>query len=580
MKKGNRPSKASQRWFRTTSTLASGIFNAVGSPLALSQELRLKNRDHLGLVSCTVDPKWYNCASAFAGDYLVAELFSKFPSWDLGIDREKVALSKFEESERSCLETNRRLRAKCEWDFNEVLSPAAVIFTAAAKIKWLLGDFDWSEAERFFGFGPGATFALSRRHRDPFYKFSGIPEATRECAIAGEAVVCSIPGWRFHLQTVLSADTQSDSLINIAPGNRITTVPKNAKTDRVIAIEPILNMFLQKGIGGVIRRHLRRVGINLNDQTPNQRMAREGSITGKLATIDLSAASDSIAYELVRQLLPSDWFAALELCRSPIGILPSGKKIHYQKFSSMGNGYTFELESLIFWALISAVQSLTRRVGSRFLVYGDDIVVHTDEAPDVIKVLSYCGFSCNMKKTFVDGPFRESCGKHYFRGVDVTPFYVRKDMNVEQLLLFCNNLRRYSRLSFGLDGRFQSVYEEAVSMLPQKLRKPRLPDGFGDSALIGDFDECTPIRARNGFEGYRVAVKLPVTVSERVGGWPYLLRQLLGVPERVPEDLTAKMRLSGGDSPLGAIPRSLSYKVCKVLVPRWENFGPWLTSRA
>lgn len=580
MKIGNRPSKGSRRWFSSVQQLAGSIFCAVGSPVALSQEIRLRNRDFMGLVSCSVDPRGYDCAAAFAGDYLVSELFSKFPSWDLGIDREKVALSKFADSERICLETNRRLRASVEWDFKKVLSPAAVLHTAAAKIRWLLGDFSWSDAERFFGFGPGATFALSRRHRDPFYKFSGIPEATRECAVAGQAVIDSIPGWRFHLQTILSAESESDSLINIAPGNRVTTVPKNAKTDRVIAIEPALNMFIQKGIGGVIRRRLRRVGINLNDQTPNQRMAREGSITGKLATIDLSAASDSVAYELVRQLLPSDWFAALELCRSSVGILPSGEKIYYQKFSSMGNGYTFELESLIFWALISAVQSLTGRVGSRFLVYGDDIVVHVDEAPDVIEVLSYCGFSCNMKKTFVDGPFRESCGKHYFRGVDVTPFYVRKDMNVEQMLLFCNNLRRYARLAYGLDGRFQSVYEEAVSMLPQKLRRPRLPDGFGDAALIGDFDECTPSRAPRGFEGWRIAVRLPVIKGVRVGGWPYLLRQLLGVPERVAQDLSEGMRLTGGESLLGAIPESISYKVCKVLVPRWEDFGPWLTTRA
>ena len=348
MKKGNRPSKASRRWFSSVQTLASSIFNAVGSPVALSQELRLRSRDHLGLVSCTVDPRGYDCAAKFADDYLVSELFSKFPSWDLGLDREKVALSKFADSERICLETNRRLRTPCEWDFKTVLSPAAVLHTAAAKIRWLLGDFDWSDAERYFGFGPGATFALSRRHRDPFYKFSGIPEATRECAVAGDALVRSIPGWGFHLRTLLSADSPSDSLIDIAPGNRITTVPKNAKTDRVIAIEPVLNMFLQKGIGGVIRSELRRVGINLNDQAPNQRLAKEGSITGQWATIDLSAASDSIAYELVRCLLPSDWFAALELCRSSVGILPSGEKIFYQKFSSMGNGYTFELESLIF----------------------------------------------------------------------------------------------------------------------------------------------------------------------------------------------------------------------------------------
>jgi len=579
MRDANRPSKASRRWFESVRQLADSTFHAVGSPVALSQLIRLKNRDFLGLVSCTVDPMGYDCAAKFAGDYLVAELFSKFPSWELGIARDKVALSKFADSERICLETNRRLRrAYDEWDFKTSLSPAAVIFTAASKIRWLLGDFDWSHAERFFGFGPGATFALGRKHRDPYYKFSGIPETTRECAVAGDALIKSIPGWEYHLRTVLSSDTRNDSLINIVAGNRITTVPKNAKTDRVIAIEPSLNMFLQKGIGGLIRSRLRTVGIDLNDQTPNQRRAKEGSITGAWATIDLSAASDSIAYELVRRLLPADWFAALELCRSQIGVLPSGEKIFYQKFSSMGNGYTFELESLIFWALISAVESLTGRVGSGFLVYGDDLVVPTDSAASVIEVLSYCGFSCNEKKTFVTGPFRESCGKHYFRGVDVTPFYVRKDMNVEQMLLFCNNLRRYARLSYGLDARFLSVYEEAVSMLPQKLRRPRIPDGFGDSALIGDFDECLPKRAPWGLEGFVAKVRIQVSSFVKVGGFPYLLRQLLGRRETVNPDEVVEFRESGGGNPLGSIPRDLSYEDRKVLIPQWVNFGPWLTT--
>lgn len=138
-------------------------------------------------------------------------------------------------------------------------------------------------------------------------------------------------------------------------GNKVTTVPKNSKTDRVIAIEPLMNMYVQKGIGGAIRHSLRSVGINLNDQTSNQRLAREGSLQGKLATVDLSSASDSVSLLLVEELLPPDWVAAIKLCRSPCGVLPDGSVINYQKVSSMGNGFTFELESLIFWAACSSV---------------------------------------------------------------------------------------------------------------------------------------------------------------------------------------------------------------------------------
>ena len=40
----------------------------------------------------------------------------------------------------------------------------------------------------------------------------------------------------------------------VVAGNKIVTVPKNYKTERTIAIEPLLNSVLQKGIGAVIRK--------------------------------------------------------------------------------------------------------------------------------------------------------------------------------------------------------------------------------------------------------------------------------------------------------------------------------------
>jgi hypothetical protein len=82
-------------------------------------------------------------------------------------------------------------------------------------------------------------------------------------------------------------------------GNNVDWVPKNYKTDRTIAIEPDWNMFLQKGLGGLLRRRLRRVGQDLNDQSTNRFCAAVGSIDGSLATLDMSMASDTVAYRLV-----------------------------------------------------------------------------------------------------------------------------------------------------------------------------------------------------------------------------------------------------------------------------------------
>jgi hypothetical protein len=88
----------------------------------------------------------------------------------------------------------------------------------------------------------------------------------------------------------------------------------------------------------------------------------------------------------------------------------------------MGNGYTFSLETLIFAAAC-------RAVGSRqYAVYGDDIVIETELAARLIKLLSFLGFITNKEKSFIDpaNPFRESCGCDYINGVLVTPWYMRE----------------------------------------------------------------------------------------------------------------------------------------------------------
>jgi len=94
-----------------------------------------------------------------------------------------------------------------------------------------------------------------------------------------------------------------------------------------------------------------------------------------------------------------------------------------EKFSSMGNGYTFELETVIFSAITAAVHEMVTgeaaKLHQNVFVYGDDIICKTDVSLDVIAALRWFGFSLNERKSFVSGPFRESCGGDYFNGVPV-----------------------------------------------------------------------------------------------------------------------------------------------------------------
>jgi len=283
--------------------------------------------------------------------------------------------------------------------------------------------------------------------------------------------------------------------VAVAEG-KLMFVPKNAKTDRSIVIEPILNAFFQKGYGCYIRNRLARFGVNLRDQSRNQSLACVGSMDGSLATVDLSAASDSISYELVWSLLPYDWAERLSQLRTRYVSLPLGLQnpllrvrsgdgrgtpfvgnvIELEKFSSMGNGFTFELESLLFYAIACGVCTSLHLPTCDVSVYGDDIIIPSAAYSRLHEVLSYCGFTVNQTKSFSDGPFRESCGSDYHKGFDIRPFYQKSLVSDRSLYTMHNWFMRHGERELAL------IAESFI-----KGEKLRGPDGYGDGHLIGSF---------------------------------------------------------------------------------------------
>ncbi len=251
-------------------------------------------------------------------------------------------------------------------------------------------------------------------------------------------------------------------------GSVLFTVPKNTDIDRVACKEPDINVFFQKSFGNQIRYLLKRVGVDLNDQTVNGGLAMRGSIDGSLATLDLSSASDSVTVELVRRLLPPDWFYFLDAARSH-RIDIDGILTDLEMFSSMGNGFTFELESLIFYALARAVAYMTG-IRGRISVYGDDIIVPTGLAPYLITCLRLVGFSVNNDKSFVDGPFRESCGSYWHEGVDVKPFFIKGPITyLTDLIKVLNQLVKWSLCGGIVDPRYEVIHETYRAFIPPEL---------------------------------------------------------------------------------------------------------------
>jgi len=477
------------------------LYESLASPVSLSCEILLRYGEIAQLVRKTVTPVSYNDASQFADDYQAVSFLRKVPFIIEGLDAEAAAKEKFLEAEVMCAETNHRFRTFISNPERATSIARQAFSLAGIAIKEVLGSrvcaAEWLRSCRF---GPGAFNHPSVRGLTSVYdKLQVTPSVTPDFRDTGALLVMSSPSWArsvtdCEIEGFWPFVTPSD--LTVVPGNRVTFVPKTATTERAIAIEPLINIYAQLGLGRMVRNRLRTFAhIELNEQWFNQELAREGSIRGILATIDLSSASDTIAREVVRGLLPEAWYSALDSCRSKSGLL-DGVPFRYEKFSSMGNGFTFELETLIFWAL---ARSACRIVGCSEMisVYGDDIIVPVDAYETLEEILTFFGFRLNSAKSFSKGSFRESCGKDYYEGNDVRPFLQKEvPQKLQQLLTLVNGIRRYaSRRAHpfkGCDVRLERPYNAALRAIPPALRcHLRVPAHAGDSdGILSNWDEA------------------------------------------------------------------------------------------
>jgi hypothetical protein len=235
---------------------------------------------------------------------------------------------------------------------------------------------------------------------------------------------------------------------------KLVAVPKNAKTPRLIAEEPTCMQYMQQAVSKELVRLLESDNlagmenfssflVGFSEQWPNQAMAQIGSEDGSLATLDLSEASDRVPNWLVEEIFEDfPWFSeALQVTRSTHADVPGLGQIPLSKFASMGSAMTFPIEAMVFSAIAvkavlhGSLADMTpvapQEVSSlrdKVRVYGDDIIVPTDSAVAVIRSLEAIGFKVNRSKSFWTGKFRESCGKEFFAGEDVSIVRFRRDL--------------------------------------------------------------------------------------------------------------------------------------------------------
>jgi hypothetical protein len=295
----------------------------------------------------------------------------------------------------------------------------------------------------------------------------------------------------------------------------------------LIAIEPNLNMFYQLGFGRLLEERLVSFfGLDITSQPQiNQEAARFGSVTDGLATLDLSNASDSMGKTMLEWALPRPVKDLLWLLRSPYGEAPSGELLELNMVSTMGNGYTFPLETLLFSCIVVAC---IRSVGAKPIrpyrilgpnhpalfevgcwgVFGDDIICHRLVAHRVIRLLTLLGFEVNSDKSFVEGVFRESCGRDYFKGRDTRGVYIKRLDTPEARYVAINSLNVWSAKT-GIPLR------KVVRRLVDSVRWVPIPP------------------AENHDAGIRVPYSMVESVRRQRGTQAVIYRKRLGNPKRL-----------------------------------------------
>jgi len=495
--------------FKLQLTTVLQLCQMIDSPRSLTVYLLLSAGENRQYLDLTTDPNHYSLTSAFADDYLVTEALRKSPYLPVDIDRRAVALESFWTSELQCMYTNIRLREQFP-SFGLELS---------REISRILGPLS-SQAlefiERKMRHGPGTCIGFVADGNVQSKKF----DENITLTIDLYPYYKSILGPLWHDKATKKA--------KIVGGNRFVTVPKDAKTDRGICTEPMLNVFGQLGIGAYIKSRLAKFGFDLSTQQErNREFAARAHVDG-LCTIDLSRASDTLASSVIKYFFPPDWLELLDLFRSKRTKV-DGEYFEIEKFSSMGNGYTFELETLVFLALARTV--VPQADQKDIAVFGDDIILPSKYGDEMIKRLKVLGFQTNGRKTFLDGKFFESCGTDWFNGVNVRPFYLREFHDgAPAAVQIANRLRLYAQRRGGLFGspsRYRAIWRHLVHQAPPLWRTFRVPPAAGDSGIIMSLNEAKPRNNVNGWEGWRYRCATTKPIYRRSNGSSLLLLSLM-----------------------------------------------------
>lgn len=363
-----------------------------------------------------------------------------------------------------------------------------VLSVAARYISKVLGMYSDEEHRSLCRFGRRASVGIPAR--------SACEAARWELPISGsqeqidwfDSEMSQVDSVQEYWLNQLTSDP-SRSVYQPTSSLKLTLVPKTFKSYRSIMPNTTIGSYMSYGLGEMIRKRLKREGYDISSlQMRHRYLARMASMHNLHTTADLSSASDCITRALVQRLFPKDWFEILDQSRIKNVELPDSTVIESLTFCTMGIGYTFPLQTLVFLALLKAIQAVHYDSKDRrtISVYGDDMIYASRMHDLVVHYFTRFGFVINLDKTFHEGDFRESCGGDYYRGVDVRPFqpqngsaFVGNKAYEAMLYKFVNGLlARWSEHEIGLTLSFLTSEIERVTGCC-KLVPQNFPDDSG-----------------------------------------------------------------------------------------------------
>ena len=260
---------------------------------------------------------------------------------------------------------------------------------------------------------------------------------------------------------------------------KLIAVPKDSRGPRLICVHPAEAIWVQQAVRRELERSISlfrsspgpwpKGRIQFDDQTSNGSIALCSSRSRRYATIDMKEASDRISEPLV-QILFGSKYKYFGCCRAQKFVIPKyGSHKDYTEdlhsYAPMGNATTFPVQSLVFWAIcVASLQRQGFHQPGAVFVFGDDIIIPSECAEEVINDLESFGLLVNRTKSFWRGAFRESCGVDAFNGVNVTPVRWKTTVDAEYLV----DLQSLSDIAMRLR---KAGYEEAAVTTYQTLRR-------------------------------------------------------------------------------------------------------------